>query len=102
MGFFSKSTKLEKLEQRLDEVERDNKNLRIAMSEISTNLIAVDGMIKIMLAAQQQVSVDMNTIYDALQQVIGTANRGAVDPLEEYLVKMSPFGSDDDDGGLLN
>ena len=102
MGFFSKSTKLEKLEQRLDAVEKDNKNLRIAMSEISTNLIAVDGMIKIMLAAQQQVSVDMNTIYDALQQVIGTANRGAVDPLEEYLVKMSPFGSDDDDGGLLN
>ena len=72
------------------------------MSEISTNLIAVDSMIKIMLTAQQQVAIDMNTIYDALQQVIGTANRGAVDPLEEYLVKMSPFGSDDDDGGMIN
>ncbi len=102
MGFFNSSSKLDKLEKRLTKVEKENEELKTAMSEVANNLIALDGMIKIMMAAQQQVSVDMNTIYDALQQIIGTANRGAVDPLDEYLVKINPFGSDDDDGGLLN
>lgn len=104
MGLFSNTTssKIAKIEKRLSVLEKENKMLKTALSEVNQNLVAVDGMIKIMMAAQQQVSIDVATIYDALQQIIGTAQRGAVDPLDEYLVKMNPFGSDDDDGGLLN
>jgi hypothetical protein len=102
MGFFSKSAKLEKLEKRIDAIEEENEAFRATLSEVSNNLIDVNNMAKLMITAQQQVSVDMNIIYEALQQVIGTANNSAVDPLEEYLVRLSPFGSDDDDGGLLN
>ncbi len=103
MGFFSNNgSKLEKLEKRLDALEKENEILKQAMTDIGNNLIAVDSMIKIVMAAQQQVSIDISTIYDALQQVVGAAQRSAVDPLDEYLVKMNPFGSDDDDGGLLN
>lgn len=102
MGIFSSSSKLEKLEKRLDELEKENELLKNAMSEISQNLVVVDTAMKIIMTAQQQVAIDVTTIYDALQQVIGTAQRGAVDPLDEYLVKINPFGSDDDDGGLLN
>ena len=102
MGFFSSSSKLEKLEKRLDDLEKENELLKNTMSEINQNLIVVDAAMKIVMTAQQQVAIDVTTIYDALQQVIGTAQRGAVDPLDEYLVKMNPFGSDDDDGGLLN
>tara|TARA_A100001037_G_scaffold144332_1_gene130552 strand:+ start:255 stop:563 length:309 start_codon:yes stop_codon:yes gene_type:complete len=102
MGFFTNSGKLEKLEKRLEHLEKENEMLKEAMTDIGKNLIAVDGMIKIVMAAQQQVSFDVSTIYDALQQIIGTTQRGAVDPLDEYLNKMNPFGSDDDDGGLLN
>jgi predicted transcriptional regulator len=102
MGFFTNTSKLEKLEARFTKIEKENEELRLAMTEISKNLVAVDGMIKIMMTAQQQLAMDMNTIYDALNQVISTSRRGVVDPLEEYLVKMNPFGSDDDDGGLPN
>ncbi len=102
MGIFSSSSKLEKLEKRLDELEKENELLKNAMSEISQNLVVVDTAMKIIMTAQQQVAIDVTTIYDALQQVIGTAQRSAVDPLDEYLVKINPFGSDDDDGGLLN
>ena len=93
---------MEKLEKRLDDLEKENELLKNTMSEINQNLIVVDAAMKIVMTAQQQVAIDVTTIYDALQQVIGTAQRGAVDPLDEYLVKMNPFGSDDDDGGLLN
>ena len=102
MGFFTNSGKLDKLEKRLDHLEKENEVLKAAMNDIGQNLMAVDGMIKIVMAAHQQVTLDVSTIYDALQQIIGTAQRGAVDPLDEYLVKINPFGSDDDDGGLLN
>tara|TARA_B100000676_G_C18020767_1_gene812446 strand:+ start:476 stop:784 length:309 start_codon:yes stop_codon:yes gene_type:complete len=102
MGLFSKSDKLEKLEKRLDALEEENVLLRNAMSEITQNLQTIDTAMKIVMAAHQQVAIDVTTIYDALQQVINTAQRGAVDPLDEYLVKINPFGSDDDDGGLLN
>tara|TARA_E500000331_G_C17164644_1_gene673232 strand:- start:579 stop:887 length:309 start_codon:yes stop_codon:yes gene_type:complete len=102
MGFFSSASKLEKLEKRLADLEKENELLKNTMSEINQNLIVVDTAMKIIMTAQQQVAIDVSTIYDALQQVIGTAQRGAVDPLDEYLVKINPFGSDDDDGGLLN
>ena len=102
MGLFSKSDKLEKLEKRLDALEEENVLLRNAMSEITQNLQTIDTAMKIVMAAHQQVAIDVTTIYDAPQQVINTAQRGAVDPLDEYLVKINPFGSDDDDGGLLN
>ena len=102
MGLFSKSDTLEKLEKRLDALEEENVLLRNAMSEITQNLQTIDTAMKIVMAAHQQVAIDVTTIYDALQQVINTAQRGAVDPLDEYLVKINPFGSDDDDGGLLN
>ena len=102
MGLFSKSDKLEKLEKRLDALEEENVLLRNAMSEITQNLQTIDTAMKIVMAAHQQVAIDVTTIYDALQQVINTAQRGAVDPLDEYLVKINPFGSDVDDGGLLN
>ena len=90
------------MEKRLDDLEKENELLKNTMSEINQNLIVVDTAMKIIMTAQQQVAIDVSTIYDALQQVIGTAQRGAVDPLDEYLVKINPFGSDDDDGGLLN
>ena len=102
MGLFSKSDKLDKLEKRLDELEKENVLLRNTMSEIADNLKDADTAMKILMAAHQQIAIDVTTIYDALQQIINTAQRGAVDPLEEYLVKINPFGSDDDDGGLLN
>ena len=102
MGFFSNASKLKKLEKRLDDLEKENELLKNTMSEINQNLIVVDTAKKIIMTPQQQVAIDVSTIYDALQQVIGTAQRGAVDPLDEYLVKINPFGSDDDDGGLLN
>lgn len=103
MGLFTKSKTIEAMEQRLADLEAENQHLKHAMGEIAKNIEAVDALIKIVMYAQQQVAFDVSTIYDALQQIAGvTATKGAVDPLDEYLVKVNPWGTDDDDGGLLN
>ena len=75
MGLFSNTTssKIAKIEKRLSVLEKENKMLKTALSEVNQNMVAVDGMIKIMMAAQQQVSIDVATIYDALHHIIGTA-----------------------------
>ena len=42
MGFFSSASKLEKLEKRLADLEKENELLKNTMSEINQNLIVVD------------------------------------------------------------
>ena len=104
MGFFTKSKKVnvEDIEERLVALEKENAQLKQVVAEIGQNLETVNGLIKVALFTQQQIAYDVSTIYDALKQIAGVSPKGAVDPLDEYLVKINPFGTDDDDGGLPN
>ena len=102
MGFFTGSKKMEEYEKRIVALEEENKLLSEAIEKMGKNIEGSEALLQVVLAAQQQLAYDINTMYDALQQVITAATKSSVDPLDEYLLRLNPFGSDDDDGGLLN
>ena len=102
MGLFTKSQKDENIEKRIIALEEENQRLKDVVAEIGKNLDTVNGLLKVAMYTQQQIAFDIGTIYDALRQIAGVPTKGSADPLDEYLVKINPWGTDDDDGGLPN
>ena len=98
MGLFSRlfgGGEDEGLKQRVRNLETELDAAHIKVTDLTTHLLELRNVVRILTLAQTQMGVDMSEIYRALKAVVGNVR-------DEDLLKTNPFAPDDDDDGYLN